>query len=130
MYRIKKYLPEIIAILLVVGLICSNVYTYFKGKYENEEVITVRDSLLVKMRNDSTAVKILEEANANCQNSTAAKIDYYDNRIKNLSREIDKSKNLIQNMQKKKEDIDLQIKDVDSTKMNSIDLLNFIRRLK
>ena len=128
MYRIKKYLPEIIAILLVVGLICSNVYTYFKGKYENEEVITVRDSLLVKMRNDSTAVKILEEANVNCLNSTAAKIDYYDNRIKNLSREIDKSKNLIQNMQKKKEDIDLQIKDVDSTKMNSIDLLNFINQ--
>ena len=128
MYRIKKYLPEIIAILLVVGLICSNVYTYFKGKYENEEVITVRDSLLVKMRNDSTAVKILEEANVNCLNSTAAKIDYYDNRIKNLSREIDKSKNLIQNMQKKKEDIDMQIKDVDSTKMNSIDLLNFINQ--
>ena len=128
MYKIKKYLPEIIAILLVVGLICSNVYTYFKGKYENEEVITVRDSLLVKMRNDSTAVKILEEANVNCLNSTAAKIDYYDNRIKNLSREIDKSKNLIQNMQKKKEDIDMQIKDVDSTKMNSIDLLNFINQ--
>ena len=128
MYKIKKYLPEIIAILLVVGLICSNVYTYFKGKYENEEVITVRDSLLVKMRNDSTAVKILEEANVNCMNSTADKIEYYDNRIKNLSREIDKSKNLIQNMQKKKEDIDMQIKDVDSTKMNSIDLLNFINQ--
>ncbi len=128
MDKIKKYLPEIIAIVLIIGLICSNVYTYFKSKYENDEIITVRDSLLVKMRNDSTAVKILEESNVNCLNSTAAKIEYYDNRIKNLSREIDKSKNLIQNMQKKKEDIDLQIKDVDSTKMNSIDLLNFINQ--
>lgn len=128
MSRIKKYLTEIIAILLVIGLICSNVYTYFKGKYENEEVITVRDSLLVKMRNDSTAVKILEEANVNCLNSTAAKIDYYETKIKNMNRQVQTNKLIIDRLQQQKAGIDQQIKDVDSTKMNRFELLNFINQ--
>ena len=128
MSRIKKYLTEIIAILLVIGLICSNVYTYFKGKYENEEVITVRDSLLVKMRNDSTAVKILEEANVNCLNSTAAKIDYYETKIKNMNRQVQTNKLIIDRLQQQKSGIDQQIKDVDSTRMSRFELLNFINQ--
>lgn len=128
MDKIKKYLSEIIAIVLIIGLICSNVYTYFKGKYENEEVITVRDSLLVKMRNDSTAVKILEEANVNCLNSTAAKIDYYETKIKNINRQVEKSRITIDRLQQQKNSIDQQIKDVDSTKMNRFELLNFINQ--
>lgn len=126
MDKIKKYLPEIIAILLVIGLICSNVYTYVKGKYEKEEIITVRDSLLVRMRNDSTAVKILEETNVNCLNSTSAKIDYYETKIKNINRQVEKDKIIIDRLQQQKNSIDQQIKDVDSTRMSRSDLLNFI----
>jgi uncharacterized coiled-coil protein SlyX len=126
MDKIKKYLPEIIVIVLVVGLICTNVYTYFKGKYENDEIITVRDSLLVRMRNDSTAVKILEDANVNCLNSTAAKIDYYETKIKNINRQVEKDKIIIDRLQQQKNSIDQKIKDVDTTKLSTYDLLNFI----
>ena len=128
MDKIKKYLPEIIVILLVIGLICSNVYTYFKGKYEKEEIVSTRDSLLVRLRNDSTAVKMLEEANVNCLNSTAAKIDYYETKIKNINRQVEKNKLTIDRLQQQKNSIDQQIKDVDSTRMNRSDLLNFINQ--
>jgi len=128
MDKIKKYLPEIIVILLVVVLACSNVYTYFKGKYEKEEIVSTRDSLLIRLRNDSTAVKMLEEANVNCLNSTAAKIDYYETKIKNMNRQVQTNKLIIDRLQQQKAGIDQQIKDVDSTKMDRFELLNFINQ--
>lgn len=128
MDNIKKYIPEIIVIILVIGLICSNVYTYFNGKYEKEEILTVKDSLLVKMRNDSTTVKILKDANESCQNSTAAKIDYYETKIKNMNIQVQNNKLIIDRLQQQKKDIDQQINDVDSAKMNNFELLNFINQ--
>lgn len=128
MSKIKKYIPEIIVIILVLGLICSNLYIYFKGKYEKEEILTVKDSLLIKMRNDSTAVKILEDANINCLNSTVAKIEYYENRIKSMNRQVSDHKLIIDRLQQQKNSIDKQIRDIDSTKMNRLELLNFINK--
>lgn len=125
----KKYLAEIICLIIIAALIFSTVFFYIKYKGKNEEIKEIsmkNDTLTFKLRNDSTAVILLEEANKNCLNSTAAKIDYYESKIKSINRQVDKNKLIIDRLQQQKNDIDQQIIDVDSTILSPIYLLKFI----
>lgn len=119
---IKKYITEIIVIVIILLLVVSNIFTFIK----NKSLIEYNDSLLYKLRNDSVSVKILEEANNNCVNNTQAKVSYYENKIRNINRQIDESKILMYDLQNKKNSIDDQIRGIDSTRMSPADLINFI----
>lgn len=123
---IKKYILEIIVIVIILLLIVSNIFTFNFYKIKNKSLIEYNDSLLYKLRNDSVSVKILEEANNNCVNNTQAKVSYYENKIRNINRQIDESKILMYDLQNKKNSIDDQIRGIDSTRMSPADLINFI----
>lgn len=128
MSKIKKYIPEIVVSIIILGLIFSNLSMYFKSKYEKDRIVSVTDSLLVKIRNDSSAIDILNTANVNCINSTISKIEYYEKKIRSTNKIIQSNQLTIDRLEQYKNNIDQQIKQIDSTKRDRNYLLNFINK--
>ena len=95
-----------ITIGLILVLAGANFYFYKKqsrAKKENTELQSVLDSLNNKIISDSLLIYELDKTNTNCTNSAMDKVRYYESKINQIYKSLDKNRKLISDMQREKE---------------------------
>ncbi|MFZ1704400.1 MAG: hypothetical protein WAT79_08630 [Saprospiraceae bacterium] len=112
-----------IAIIFVIGLAGSLVYSIranSKSKKNVLELTSVIDSLNTRITNDSIIVESLKNVNDQCSRSALETVKYYDARMKNIYLSIDKNRQIINELEKKKQ----QIISKDMSNKELIDYIN------
>lgn len=102
----KLSISKWITIGLILVLAGANFYFYKKQsrvKKENTELQSALDSLNNKIISDSLLIYELDKTNTNCTNSAMDKVRYYESKINQIYKSLDKNRKLISDMQREKE---------------------------
>lgn len=97
-----------IAIIVFVSLSATVFYFYkanSKSKKNLTELRSVIDSLETRITSDSVIVESLKNVNDQCSRSALETVKYYDARMKSIYLSIDKNRQIISDLEKKKQQI-------------------------
>ena len=86
------------------------------------------DSINQIKREDSTTISLLKETNESCVNTSLAKIEFYEKKMKSINRQIEQSKYLLIQLENQKKNIDTQLRNIDTSRLNSNQLIDFINK--
>lgn len=104
----KFNLVDTIVVVFIVGLIGSNIYFYKKSKSnlrDKDSLQLVVDSLSREITEDSLLISKLDELNTSCNNTAMEKVKYYEKKINAIYNNLDKNRQVINDLQNKKDQI-------------------------
>lgn len=94
--------------VVFVSLVVTSVHyynRYGKSKKNFQKLESVIDSLNLRVKTDSMLVASLNVVNEKCSASAIETIKYYDNRLKGIYNSLDKNRQIIQELERRKNQV-------------------------